>query len=137
MKLNEALNCLAALNALDGHQKIVKDGGVEKPVFVAYKFSVNVRMTIARNMAKLNAEQKAYQEARNGFIRELSGGGEKVPEDKLPEFRKYDAAILEGECEDLKLTKLTMEDLNLGTNEELPNSVVAALLPLLDDEPAA
>lgn len=133
MKLREALNCLAGFSSLDGYQKIVKDGGVEKPVFVAFKFSVNTRMAIARNMAKLAVEQKAYQEARNGFIRELSGGGEQVPPEKIAEFLKYDAALLDGECESLTLTKLTMDDLNLAVNEDLPNSVVSALIPILEE----
>lgn len=133
MKLKEALGYLSALKSLDGQRKIVKDGGVDTPVFVSCKFSVNTRLTIARNMAKLTVEQKAYHEARDGFIRELSDGGAEVPEEKVPEFLKYDADLLNQECESLDLTRLTIKDLNLEVNEDLPNTVVSALLPLLDD----
>jgi hypothetical protein len=132
MKLTDALNCFAALSALDGRQKIVKDGGEEKVVVEPYTFTGATRMAIARNMSALAAEQKSYNEARIGLIKQFSNGADQVPADKMGEFTEEVQKLLEADCPDIKIKKLTEADLNFAVNPLAP-SVIAGLLPMLED----
>lgn len=131
MKLNDALNCLAALSALDGRRRVVKDGGEEKIVFEPYTFTGATRMAIARNIASLQAEQKSYEEARNGLIKQMSGGGDTVPSDKVTEFTQEVEKLLYSDS--ISLKSISESDLNLTVNP-IPSSVIAALLPIIEDQ---
>lgn len=132
MKMREAIALLPALTSLDGRQRVVLDGGVEKIVTEPYRFSANTRMAIARNVAALQAEQVSFNAARNGIIMQMSGGAGKVPDDKVPAFQAELLSLMEADCDGVSMRKISEADLNLAENP-IPPSVLAELMPILAD----
>ncbi len=131
MKLNEALNCLQALNALDGRPRVIKDGGQERIVVEPYVFSAATRMAIARNIAALSSEEQAFVSARTNLIRQFGNTDGEVPGEKRKELEGEIKSLLESDA-DVKLVFLCEADLQIGVNP-IPSSILAALLPVITD----
>lgn len=130
LTVREAMNALAGLGALDGTQRVVKEGAAERVVVEPNKLDGPFRFTLARNIHKLRAVSEAHDTARNALIKELSGGGEKVPDERLVEFGDRYKAILEM-TEDVALTKITEADLKLDVNP-IAATTLSLLVPLID-----
>lgn len=129
MKMSEVLNLLVALRELDGYTKIVMEGGRETSVQASYVFTAATRFTLAKNIAKLQPLAKAYQDAFNAKVKEISGGESKVPKEKEAQFLEELRPLQEQE-EEVELTKITEADMKLEVNP-IPGSVLANLLPII------
>jgi hypothetical protein len=115
-----------ALNSLEGREQAVeaKDGThlVRRP----FKFAGKTRLKIARDLRACEGAFEEYDAARVGLVRELAGGGEKVPEGKLAEFTQRHEELLKEEAE-VALAPLTEAELNLDDND-VPHWALAVLL---------
>ncbi len=131
MKLNEALNCLQSLNALDGRPRVVRDGGQERVVIEPYTLSAPTRMAIARNIASLSAEEQAFNAARQSLIRQFCNADGEIPVEQRKDFESEIKSMLESETE-AKLVLLSEADLQIGVNP-IPPSVLASLLPVIGE----
>lgn len=130
--IDKALSLRAGLTALDGYNKIIKNGENESTAVVPFKLSGVMRMTIARNISRLEQPLADYNKARNEVIKSLAGpDGNAVPPEKLAEFLAQDVGMRKQETE-LSLTKLKVADLNLDDNP-IPGSVLAMLLDLVGE----
>jgi hypothetical protein len=128
-----ALTLRAALPALDGLDKAVEVNGKTALVKKPFKFSGKTRLKIARNLRACEQVFLDYDAARAGLVRELADGGESVPAEKLSQFHQQHAALLQ-EPQEVALTPLREEDLNLDDNE-IPHAVVAVILTHLIEDP--
>ena len=126
MTTQSALILRAALPALDGLDKAVDVNGKTTLVKKPFKFSGKTRLKIARNLRACEQVFLDYDAARTGLVRELADGGESVPTEKLSQFHGQHAALLQ-EPQEVALTPLREEDLNLDDNE-IPHVVVAVML---------
>lgn len=129
---------LTALVALDGADKIAQLGnGLHQVVKRPYKFAAKTRMAIARNIVPLNEARLAFDKAHNAIIEAAAGEGQRAidPTDraKVAEVNKQYDDLLAAETEFPTLRKLKASELNIEENE-LPQSVIADLMPLLDDD---
>ena len=133
----QAKAVLGALVSLDGSPRIVQLGnGNQQVVQKPYKLSGKTRMAIARNIAILNDDRLALEKAHKGLIEEISGGEQSIdPTDKVKmnDFvSRYDE--LQNESNEFPgLTKIKASLLNIEDNE-IPQTVLADLRPLLDDD---
>ena len=136
LSVAQALGISGALNALDSHDQVIKDGSVEKVVKVPYQLSGQVRLAIAQDLTKLKAVVADFQTARNGKIAELAPDGKTIPPGSDLE-QKFGRELTEmlGVKQDLDLTKLSVKDLGLeSANNPIPPSVLSELSPLLLDK---
>ena len=69
-----AFNLVNALSSLNGYQGTIKDGDKETITQKPYRFDARTRLTIAKNLAKLQAVVDAYQKVRGGLIMQISSG---------------------------------------------------------------
>jgi hypothetical protein len=129
MKIREILTAAAALNALDGYTKVVKDGGLDKAVTVPYEFTANVRFSIAKNIAALGPVLRTFESSRKALIKQFSDGGNEVPADAMAAFSEAPSELLDRD-EEVSSAELSQADLNLERNP-IPPSVIAGLMPLL------
>jgi hypothetical protein len=130
LKTQNMLNLRLALLALDGLTRAVEVNGKTELVKKPFKLSGTVRKKIARNLRVLQPLYDDYDHARVALIRELADGGESVPEEKMPQFNVQHEAML-AEIEDITLTPLSDDDLNLEQNE-IPHLAVAIMLEHLE-----
>lgn len=129
---------LTALVALDGAEKIAQLGnGLNQVVRKPYKLAAKTRMAIARNIANLAEARSAFDKAHRGIIEEIAGPGQQnidpADTDKMAELSKQFAELLETEVDLPTLAKIKASALNVEDNE-IPQSVIADLMPLLDDD---
>lgn len=120
------LQLRAALAALDGLDHAVDVRGQTQLIKKPFKFSGRARLKIARNLRAVAAAFEDYDAARVGLVREVAGGADQVPAEKVPEFTKRLQELLNDECE-VALTPLTEPELNLDDNE-IPHGALAVLL---------
>lgn len=121
----------AALNALEGREKIAEDKGQGRVVVKPYKFSGKTRLKIARNLRAVESAFQEYDAARIGLVRELAEGEDKVPEARLAEFnRRHEELLNEEPAEAPAFVKLEEGELNLDDND-IPHGALAVLLEFL------
>lgn len=140
MTINEALNAQAALSALDGYDRVVKDErGQEKVVKVPYVLDGKVRIGIAQDLAALRSIAQAFQDARNGKMAEI-GRGEGV-KPGTPEEAQLNQELVRmlGVKQAIEVVKFTGEELGLlgAASNPIPPTALAGLGPLLLTTPLA
>lgn len=126
LSVEQTINILSALSALDGQEQPGKDGA---KIVVPYKLSAPTRMTVAINLDRARTVFKAYQTAHAALIAELSGGGTQVPEAAMPKFTAEINKVLQAPST-VSLLKIKKDDLNLGENS-IPVSSLSHLVPIL------
>lgn len=127
------MNALAdALRALDGREMIAGEGAAARVVVVPYKLGT-LRHAIAKNLHTLRGPLEAFNEARNGLIREISGGGRAIDADQEPgkfaEFSDKVAAMAAAKTT-FEFETFTLAALRLDVNE-IPPDKIEALADLL------
>lgn len=120
---------LLGLRALDGYERVIKDGERERVVQELYKLGGGLRFQIAKDIAKLTIVADALHKARNDLVRGLSGGKDRIPPEKAGEFYAEERAMLDAQ-QDIELSMIQVEELKLDQNP-IPGSILALLAPLL------
>lgn len=129
IKLSDASNLLVALCALDGYERIIKDGANEKTALDSYKLGA-LRLPIAKNVRVLRGALEDFQRARNGLVMEASGGkGELDPKDTQANVKLGFAVqkLLDTEQE---LPLEPLPEAELLAAGPIPPSVLASLIVL-------
>lgn len=131
MKISEASTLLDALSALDGYDRVIKEGGGEKAVRDSYKLGT-ARLTVARNIRALREVVGDFQRAQNALIIEESGGTGTVDQKTNPEGAARVAVEIQKMIEtehEIALLTISEPDLKLDVNP-IPPSVLASLIML-------
>lgn len=134
MKISEASALLSALSALDGYERVIKEGGNEKSVRDSYKLGP-ARLTIARNIRALREVVEDFQRAQNALIIEESGGTGSVDPKTNPEGAARVAVEIQKMVETehaIALLPISEADLKLDVNP-IPPSVLASLIVLFPE----
>jgi hypothetical protein len=138
LTLGKAIALNAALRALDGHQRVVKQGENEQTVTVSYKLTGAVRKAVRRNLVALEPEIDIHNEAVSGKFRELANGHDRldpnVPEEaiKIAQFTREQEHMLKEETDEMKLVEIAESALDLDANP-IPGTVLAGLSPILKE----
>lgn len=134
LTVQEASEVLAGCTALDGHDRVVKDGAQERVVREPYKFSGGFLLAVAKNITKLREVMTAYQTAHNAKVMELSEGkGSLDPNsDAARKIAVADAEILATK-QTIDLVLISTKELGLDppTSNPLPPSQIANLSKIL------
>jgi hypothetical protein len=131
----QLLSLNAAFSALDGYQQVVKDGAQTHVVPTPYTFTAGVREAIADDEIALQPIMNSENQKIQAFAKTLGDGVQKygtaacVKDAECKQFIDEGNKI-EGDEFTLKLTQLTLENLDLSENS-IPPSVIAALSPII------
>jgi len=125
----QASALFGALQSLDGHQRVVKDGQQERIVQEPYDIAPGLRLVIAQDMLKAKAAVGTLQVAFAAVQKQFVGADGKVPDDKLVAFN-VEVRKLQQEMSDEQFTPIRYEELKPSTNN-FPPSVLAGLMPVL------
>lgn len=117
-------------NALRGLKTYTAQDRSGAAITLSYKFDGPTLMTMANNIRKADDVTKAYQEAVNALIVQISDGGSQVPPDKMVEFNKQLTAM-GNQRTSIDLGRMREGDLKMG-DQPLAPATIAALLPILD-----
>ena len=133
LKVSDLLALQQGLAAFDGQQKVVPQGDAPaKVVLVPYELSGKTRWIIAQNLAALQPQVKAADEARNALLKQIGGESGTIPATDTARISKFTAAYNEvlNQSVTVELTKLALADLKLDANP-LPPTVLSALAPVI------
>lgn len=129
LTLESALTIAAGLRGLDGYDRIAKDGERERIVREFYKLGGGLRLSIAKNLNKLDAVQGAYQKASADLMASMIDGKGEVPPARKAELAKEDRKMLEAE-QDIDLVMIKEDELKLDQNP-IPATMLSLIQPLL------
>ena len=127
LDLNRMTAIRGALRALDGREAVAGEGPAARVVVVPFKLGT-LRHTIARNLGALRPHLDAFEEARNGLIRELTGGGCAIDAAADPKkFSEFSTKVSEMAAakETLELETFPAAALRLDINEITPDAIEA------------
>lgn len=130
LTIGQAVDLLTAHKALDGYDKIVKDGNSEKIVKQAYKLGFGFRLLIAGNIEVLEGLVRRWNKERDKLIMHHANGDTTIPPNS-PAAKLF-AREMQGAMEtehDLNLDLIEFDELNGGEND-YPPSVLAGLMPV-------
>lgn len=96
-----------------------------------FKLDGPVRMVIAINIAATRPIVTGYTSVREAMIVQYAHGGAKIPDAEIGRFNADDRKTLQQSLE-LDFLHIKRSDLKLEENQ-IPPSVLALLLPILDD----
>jgi len=115
--------------ALDGYDKIVKDGASEKSVHVPYQFGGGLRLLLASDLDKARTVIKRYQDAVQALFSAMQKDG-KIPDASLAQYTAEQRKMLDQPA-DVQLARIKADELKLSENP-IPSSVLSNLVPILD-----
>ena len=125
--IDQAIGVMRALGQLDRYEVQDKDG---KAVSIPYKFSGALRYLIASDLDLATTAARQYQTAVNALVMQISGGGNKVPDELLPKFNEENNKLLAAPA-GVILRKIKLDDLKLDENP-IPVSVLSVLMPIIE-----
>jgi hypothetical protein len=135
--VQDAAEILSGCTALDGRDRVVKDGEREKIIKEPYKFNGGFLLAIAKDTIRLREIITAYQTAHNAKIVELSGGSGSVDpnSDAGKKLSIADAEMLATK-QPVDLIMINEKELNLDppNNNQIPPSVLANLSKIIVDK---
>lgn len=125
---------LAAHQALDGHEKIVRDAQGERAVTTPYTLGGLTRLALAQNISAIEGVVRGFEKVRKDLIRQHAGETGSFDETDegraaLARCNREVATILEQERE-VSLARIKSEDLRLDQNP-IPGTVLSGLMPIL------
>lgn len=137
--VGEVISVTNALSGLDAHQTgAVDTNGVPVTAPNNFRFSGTVRMAIAVNIDHGRTVFKNYQDAITAFRIQIAGPGKDVPKEKMDEFSKESAKMLEAPSGAL-LAHIREADLCLEAKppacpvqNDIPVATLSQLLPIID-----
>lgn len=148
MKLTTAaaLQLLAAINTLDGSQRVVQGPNGRPAVIVEpYDLSDKVKWNLAKNRRKLRELEEMVDEERRRLITELKAFSGLLDRDADAKENEARTAAKEAELDarlaaflkqenDVELLKIPAVGLKLKANRIMP-STIAQIMDLIDGEP--
>lgn len=135
LKFSQAADLLAALAALDGYDRIIKDAGNERIARELYKLGP-LRLPIAKNIRVLREALEDFQRARNGLVMEASGGkGELDPKADPAGAAQLGLAVQTLLDTEQELALEPLPEAELLAAGPVPPSVLASLIVLLPPPP--
>lgn len=129
LSIEQMIQINGGLAALDGYQKIIKDGERERVAQELYKLGGGLRLSIAKNKNKIEQILTAFQKARNDLVYQYGNGSASVPDDKAEAFSRDERPMLEME-HDIDISAIDVDQLKLDENP-IPGTVLSALMPIL------
>ena len=133
LSVSKALEIRAALQNCDGYQKVIKEGEVEKTVFVLNEIGFGIRFAIAKNLEALDKVNEIYVKGRNELIKTLSKNGTgidpKEEQEAMAKFFAEDRKNLDSTIE-VKLEKLKKADLE---KSNLSVNVLSTIMPIIQE----
>src|SRR5207253_553833 len=99
LTMEQVLTIAAGLRALDGLERIVKDGERERVVREPYQLGGGLRLAIARNLNRLDAAQSAYQKARSDLVFAMADANGQLSPARMAEFAFEERKMLGAEEE--------------------------------------
>lgn len=136
VKARDLLNLQTALTSLDGHERVL-EAAKDEPAKVAqvpYDLSGAARLAVAFDIAEVNSAITALNSARDGLIKEISGGKNSIPKEDeaaIAKFSEKFGEVLDAPV-DLNLRIIAVADLKLDVNP-IPGTVLAVLKPVLKE----
>lgn len=124
-----------ALSALDGRERVVKDGERERVVSEPYDLGPGLRAAIGKNLTRLKAPVEIYSNAEKGLRNEITKGGVieiKAGSPEVELFIQKRAELLKLEESIEPLIRIKRSELKLEKNP-IPGTVLSAMDPILDD----
>ena len=124
---NEAL---VALNELNGYPRIVGTGTAEQVVLTRYKFGAAC-LDIAKQRAALRGVVDVANEAIANLFNELADGKYEIDPQATPEIAKQftiEREAINTRSIDIDVTPLTISQLRMEENDNLPASAIDVLL---------
>ena len=133
LTVEQALDLLAGLTALDGHEELVGEGKQQQKIVVPYTLGGPLRQAIFHDITATKPVAADFQNARNAVVIELSKGAGKL-DPGSPESAKLalQTQAMMAQPVDLKLDRIKLADLKLDSNP-IPGTVLAQLAPILDE----
>ncbi len=132
LSVDQIIRVTNGLSQLDKYDGICKDGAIEKTCPRFYNFGMGVRLAIARNIDKGSQVGKIYTAQRQSLIARLSGGGTKVPDDKMGEFLAEDQKAMDA-ASGVVMEHIKRSDLKLDENP-VPATILYMIIPIMDDQ---
>jgi hypothetical protein len=131
MKLTteQAITIAAGLRGLDGYDRIAKDGERERIVRELYKLGGGLRLSVAKNLNKLDALQGIYQRARADLVASMADPKGEVPQARMAEFVAEERKMLDAD-QDIDLAMIKEDELKLDQNP-IPATTLSLIQPLL------
>lgn len=127
LTIEQADRVLAGLTALDGYDKVIKDGASERTVKVPYDLTGKLRLLIARDIDALTPAVKRFAKTRQEIVAQATAG--KTPDQaEVAKVNKSVQELLDSE-EQFDLGKIGDTELKLDVNP-IPPSVLSQLSPI-------
>jgi hypothetical protein len=121
------------LTALDGYDRIIKDGAIEKTGHESYKLGCGLRLLIGRDLTALRAAMQPIYDAQRALLFEKSNNTGEVkpdsPEEKQFNMESFKIMLSTAEIE---LYPIPTKELKLDENP-IPGSVLSSLGLILED----
>jgi hypothetical protein len=121
-----------ALSALDGYDKVVKDGANEKIVKTPYVFGGGLRLAIGRNLLAIAPTVQAFDKANRELALQYSNGKDKLEGEPLVKFQNESQKMGEAKTT-ADLIKIKPSELKLDENP-IPGSAIAGLQAILTND---
>jgi hypothetical protein len=133
ISIEQAIDLVGALAALDGADHVIKDGQQERIVREPYKLGAGLRLVIAKDMVKLKDIVASFDKARASTIMEMTGGRGNAEKGSQAEA-KLGMALREMLAveQEVDLIHFKASELNLDGNA-IPGTVLSQLTPILDE----
>lgn len=132
LTLREIINLNAALVALDGYIRIIKDDKGEKAVTVPYIFGGRTRSKLSQMFVLTKRFADGYVKTRDDIIKEISGG-DRINENDHENVKKFNIESNKAlDCNIMVegIMFISFDDLKLDDNP-IPGSILAALAPII------
>jgi hypothetical protein len=132
LTIAQVANLLEAHKALDGYDRVVKDGNTEKVVKQPYEIGFGFSLLIAENVEALTAVVTRFNKERDKRVLRYSGGETSLQlpsgSDAAKAFSKemHEASELE---HDVDLHLINFDELK-GDVNKYPPSLLAGLMPV-------
>jgi len=137
LSLADAINILAALEQLDGYDKVVKDGAAERVVKISYQLSGQIRLAIAKDLTHLRSALEMFKIARAGKIEEIVGANGTLPPGSEAETKLgKEITLMLSSKQNFDLVRLSSADLGLlpPSNNPIPATVLERLSVVFESE---
>lgn len=125
----------ALITITSGNKTVVtKDNGTAQ---VPYELDDKARWNLTKNLGLAERLVKQADTAREGIVRELSGGKTNINRDEDP--AKFEEAVnriaaLESGIESAPFVRVKMSGLKISASNPIPGVLVSALRPILEDD---
>jgi len=130
LTIRQARQVLQGLLMLDGYQKIIKDGQIEKTAVQIYDLGGGLRVQIGQSITALRPVDEAFQHANLALIHKYSDDGNAVANAKMQDYTDELNKTLDG-VSGVTIPHIKTSELKLDTNP-IQGSVLSLLNPILD-----